>query len=293
MEEPKPANADIAQELEAIADLLDIRQANTFRVRAYRQGARQVRDSEISLAELVLEGREEHLRDVPDIGEGLAGVIAEYVRTGRTGLHQELLGEISPEDVFKQLPGIGDDLARRVVESLGIKTLEELEGAAHDGRLEQVEGFGERRVEMVKTLLAGMLNRFARRRAREVISGAMESPERPPVRLLLEIDREYREKSAEGKLRKISPKRFNPKGESWLPVMSTRREGWDFTVLYSNTPRAHQLRKFHDWVVIYYDLDGSEDQVTVVTDIVGDLGKKRVVRGRERESLRYYSSRES
>ena len=238
------------------------------------------------------------------------------LRGGKAGLdfpvHRgiQLFEEVAPGalDFQGTHPGAGEDVAagpdrngglgktvpaRRVVESLGIKTLEELEGAAHDGRLEQVEGFGERRVEMVKTLLAGMLNRFARRRAREVISGAMESPERPPVRLLLEIDREYREKSAEGKLRKISPKRFNPKGESWLPVMSTRREGWDFTVLYSNTPRAHQLRKFHDWVVIYYDLDGSEDQVTVVTDIVGDLGKKRVVRGRERESLRYYSSRES
>lgn len=293
MQKHKPTNAEIAAELEAVADLLDVRQDNAFRIRAYRQGARQVKNAEIPLAELVLEGREERLKDVPDIGEGLAGVISEYVRSGRTRIHQELLGEISPEDVFKQLPGIGDDLARRVVESLGIKTLEGLERAAHDGRLEQVEGFGERRVEMVRTMLAGMLSRSAGRRVRESAPGGKESPQRPPVRLLLEIDREYREKAAAGELRTIAPKRFNPEGEPWLPVMSARREGWGFTVLYSNTPRAHQLHKLRDWVVIYYDQDGSEDQVTVVTDTVGGLGKRRVVRGRERESLGYYSSRKT
>ena len=136
MQRHKPTNAEIAQELEAIADLLDIRRDNAFRIRAYRQGARRVRDAEAPIAEYVLEGNQERLRDVPDIGEGLAAVISEYVLTGRTGIRQELLGEISPGDVFKQLPGIGDDLARRMVETLGIQSLEELECAAHDGRLE-------------------------------------------------------------------------------------------------------------------------------------------------------------
>ena len=290
MQRHKPTNAEIAQELEAIADLLDIRRDNAFRIRAYRQGARRVRDADAPLAEYVLEGSQERLRDVPDIGEGLAAVISEYVLTGRTGIRQELLGEISPGDVFKQLPGIGDDLSRRVVESLGIQSLEELESAAHDGRLEQVEGFGERRVQMVRAVLAGMLSRSAGKRMRESAAGKTESPDRPPVRLLLEIDREYREKAAQNKLRKIAPKRFNPEGRPWLPVMSARREGWDFTVLYSNTAQAHQLRKLRDWVVIYYDHDGDEDQVTVVTDTLGSLGKKRVVRGREKESLSYYSS---
>lgn len=286
MQDWKPTNAEIASELDSIADLLEAGEANVFRVRAYRQGALQVRRTEGPLADLVLEGREERLKDLPDIGEGLAGVIAEFVRTGRTGLRQELLGEISPADVFRQVPGIGNDLARRVAESLGLSTLEELERAAYDGRLGQVGGFGERRVQMVRSVLAGMLSRSAQRMPRK---GGR--PDEPPVGLLLEIDREYRDKAAQGRLRTIAPKRFNPEGRPWLPVMSARRKGWEFTVLYSNTHRAHELHKIRDWVVIYYDRGGTGGQVTVVTDTLGDLGKQRVVRGRERESLRHHASR--
>ncbi len=290
MEDRKPTNVEIASELDSIADLLDVGEANAFRVRAYRQGARQVRHTEDPLADLVLDGRQERLKDLPDIGEGLAGVIAEFVRTGRTGLRLELLGKVSPVDVFRQVPGIGDDLARRVVESLGLSTLEELERAAYDGRLGRVEGFGERRVQMVRDVLAGMLSRSAGRMSRDDAADKGGKPEKPPVDLLLEIDREYREKAAQGRLRTIAPKRFNPEGRSWLPVMSARRKGWDFTVLYSNTHRAHELHKIRDWVVIYYDHDGSGGQVTVVTDTLGDFGKQRVVRGRERESFRYHAS---
>jgi hypothetical protein len=291
MQGHKLTNADIAQELEAIADLLDVKDDNPFRIRAYRQGAQQVRYAETPLADLVMEGREERLKDLPDIGEGLAGVITEYVKTGRTSIRRELLGETSPGDVFKQIPGIGDDLARRVVESLGLKTLEELERAAHDGRLGRVEGFGQRRVEMVKIVLAGMLSRSALKREREITPDQIEQPQKPPVNLLLEVDREYRQKAAAGRLRRIAPKRFNPEGQPWLPVMSTRKSGWDFTAMYSNTSRAHELHKTRDWVVIYYDRNDIEGQVTVVTGTVGDLGEQRVVRGRERESFRYYLSR--
>ncbi|HON38996.1 MAG: helix-hairpin-helix domain-containing protein [Pseudomonadota bacterium] len=291
MQDRKPTNAEIASELDSIADLLDTREANVFRVRAYRQGALQVRRAKDPLADLVLEGREERLKDLPDIGEGLAGVIAEFVRTGRTGLHQDLLGEISPADVFRQVPGIGEKLADRVIESLGLSTLEELERAANDGRLSQVEGFGKRRLQMVRDVLAGMLSRSAARIPRNGGKGKDEKPDEPPVGLLLEIDTEYRDKANQGRLRTIAPKRFNPEGRSWLPVMNTQRKGWDFTVLYSNTHRAHELGKVRDWVVIYYDRDGAAGQVTVVTDTLGDLGKQRVVRGRERESFRYHASR--
>lgn len=291
METSKPTNTAIASELEAIADLLDITGTNAFRVRAYRQGAQQVMQAGEPLADLVMKGGQEHLTDLPGIGHGLAGVIAEYVKTGRTGLHQELLSEISPEDAFRRLPGIGDGLARRMVETLGIATLAELERASYDGRLARVKGFGKRRVEMIRATLAGMLGGSALKRAGTVAGADTSRAQRPKVDLLLDIDREYRRKAAEGRLRTIAPRRFNPEGKPWLPVMGVRKEGWDFTVLYSNTPRAHELGKIHDWVVIYYDQEGREGRATVVTARLGRLGEQRVVRGRERESLEYYLSR--
>jgi hypothetical protein len=106
----------------------------------------------------------------------------------------------------------------------------------------------------------------------------------PGVELLLEIDREYREKAATGKLPLITPRRFNPAGKAWLPVLHAQRGEWHFTALFSNTARAHELGRTQDWVVIYfYDGDHREGQCTVVTETHGMRAGSRVVRGREQE----------
>lgn len=83
----------------------------------------------------------------------------------------------------------------------------------------------------------------------------------------------------------------DPEGKSWMPIMHTEKEGWHFTALYSNTARAHELNKTRDWVVIYFERDGEEEQYTVVTEPDGPLRGRRVVRGREKECRTYYSNR--
>jgi hypothetical protein len=108
----------------------------------------------------------------------------------------------------------------------------------------------------------------------------------PAVATLLEVDREYRSKAAAGQLQRIAPRRFNPEHEAWLPVLHSRRDGRHFTALYSNTERAHDVHRTHDWVVIFHD-DG---QCTVVTEYRGALKGMRVVRGREPECLKHYRS---
>ena len=109
----------------------------------------------------------------------------------------------------------------------------------------------------------------------------------PGVALLLEIDREYRDKAAAGRLHLIAPRRFNPEGKAWLPVLHAQRGEWHFTALFSNTARAHELGHTRDWVVIYfYDGEHREGQCTVVTETHGEQAGRRVVRGRERESER-------
>jgi hypothetical protein len=111
----------------------------------------------------------------------------------------------------------------------------------------------------------------------------------PEVGLLLDLDREYREKAAAGLLQKIAPRRFNPDHEPWLPVMHSRFGPWRFTALYSNTELAHDLHRTQDWVVIYFDDDAHDDgQFTVVTERRGSLTGKRVVRGREPECAAHY-----
>jgi hypothetical protein len=111
----------------------------------------------------------------------------------------------------------------------------------------------------------------------------------PDVDLLLDVDREYREKAQAGLLRRIAPRRQNPAHQAWLPILRLRRNGWNFTALFSNTPRAHDLHREHDWVVVAYDDGlGNAGQATVVTEWRGRLDGERVVRGREPECARYY-----
>lgn len=251
-----------------------------------------MRNADRSLAELAKADDRETLVALPDIGEGLASLIIEFVNTGRSSQLERLQGETTPIALFTQVPGIGQELAQRIVDELGIQTLEELEQAGHDGRLEQVEGFGPKRIKAVLSSLAGLLSRSAQKRQQRRVSGEPPAKERPSVSLLLEIDAEYRQRAAADELPKIAPKRFNPENEAWLPLWETKREGWSFTVLFSNTARAHELEMTHDWVVIYYKRDGREDQNTVVTQSNGPLTGRRVVRGREAETREYYQQNE-
>ena len=185
-------------------------------------------------------------------------------------------------------------MAQRIAGQLNINTLEELEQAAHDGRLKQVDGFGPKRVQTVKVGLAGLLSGAAQLRMRRAAStqeSKADGDGQPGVDTLLQVDDEYRRRAEAGALQKIAPRRFNPEGEAWLPVMHTEQKGWDFTALYSNTARAHELGTTHDWVVIYYDRQGYEGQATIVTETSGALAGKRVVRGREAECQRYYEQK--
>ena len=113
---------------------------------------------------------------------------------------------------------------------------------------------------------------------------------RASVEEILDVDGEYRRKAAAGVLRMIRPRRLNPERRAWLPVLHTERGARRYTALFSNTERAHELRRTHDWVVIYGEDGGREDQATVVTEWRGVLAGRRVVRGREAECRRLYAA---
>ena len=292
MKKGQPTNQHIADLRQEIAELLTVQDANRFRIQAYERGAALARQEERSLAELARQEGESALEQLPDIGSGLANVIIEYVKTGQSSLLNQLKGETAPEKLFASLPGVGPTLAARIVDQLDIHSLEQLEQAAHDGRLAQVEGFGSQRIEALQASLAAYLSGAAQRHRQSAAREAPpDEPDRPDVATLLTVDAEYRRKAAAGELQRIAPKRFNPQNEAWLPIYHTTHQGWKFTALFSNTARAHELEKTHDWVVIYYETEAGEKQVTVTTATRGDLEGKRVVRGREAETREYYTGR--
>jgi len=290
MSKSQLSNDQIASVLDQIADLLEIKDANPFRVQAYRDAADTIQETEKSIAEIVFQSGEDDLTEMPNIGEGIAGIISSYVRTGRSEMLDRLQGEIEPTDLFKKVPGIGEKLAERIGDELDISTLEELEQAAHDSRLGDVPGFGPKKVRNIRVSLAGMLSAAAQRSLQQQ-KQKEAGKEHPSVATLLEVDKIYRQKAEKGELRKIAPKRFNPDGKAWLPILNTKHGGWSFTALYSNTARAHDLNKTHDWVVLYFEKEDQEDQATVVTETKGPLEGKRVVRGREQECRDYYQNK--
>lgn len=274
-------NKDIADKLREVAELLQHQRANPFRVNAYRRAARTVATLPQDVGDIVARSGQEGLEALPNVGSGIAAAIAEIVRTGRWGQLDRLRGALDSVQLFQSVPGVGPVLAKRMHKSLHVDTLEALEAAAHDGRLENVPGVGPRRAAAIRASLSALLGQRILQHAPP--NGA------PGVDRILDVDREYREKGQAGNLPTIAPKRFNPKNESWLPVLHTRRHVWHFTALYSNTALAHELGRVQDWVVVYfYDQDHREGQYTVVTETRGPLRGKRVVRGREIECANYY-----
>ena len=279
-------NHQIAERLRQAATLLAAQQANPFRVTAYRKAADSIERLPGGVRELFRREGRAGLDALPSIGPGIAGALAEILATGRWSQLDRLRGEVDPRRLFRMIPGIGDELSERIHDELAVDTLEALEAAAHDGRLRRVQGVGPRRAEAIRAVLAQMLGRP--RVPRHV--GALAVRALPPVDVLLDVDREYCAKAQADALPRIAPRRFNPQREAWLPILHTQRDRWQFTALYSNTARAHELGHAHDWVVLYSHADDHvEHQHTVVTEKRGTLAGRRVVRGREAECAAWYA----
>jgi hypothetical protein len=193
-----------------------------------------------------------------------------------------LRGESESIAVLASVPGVGKKFARRFHDDLRIETLEDLEVAAHDGRVEKYPGIGAKRLAGIRDSLAQRLGRIRRR------TTSTPPPRVPSVSELLDVDLEYREKAKAGTLAQIAPRRFNPEGESWLPILHTVRSGRHYTALFSNTARAHELDKTRDWVVLFCDNGDTEHRFTVITSEFGRLQGQRILAGREAECEKYY-----
>ena len=269
-------NSQVASALREAGELLRMQNASPFRSLAYVKAAATVDSLTEDIAAIAERGIEA-LEALPNIGTAIGTAILELLSTGRWSQLDRLRGSLEPEASFLAIPGIGPTLAHLIHEYLHIDTLEALEVAAHDGRLAKVPGIGERRLSIIRNGLAGLLSSRGGRATRPVHPV-------PPIDVLLDVDREYRERAQAGELRTIAPRRFNPQGKAWLPILQTERGPWHFTALYSNTARAHQLGRTTDWVIIFFSTDRQpEGQCTVVTETSGRHKGQRVVRGREHE----------
>jgi DNA polymerase (family 10) len=147
-------NSDIARVFQDIADLLELKGETPFKIRAYQKAIRSIEQLPVGLEQLRQEGR---LRDVPGVGEAIEKKIIELLTTGRLNYYEDLRSEF-PAGVISllQVPGIGPKTAMRLSAELGIKSLEELEGAIVDGRVEGLYRLGEKTAENILHHLQSM-----------------------------------------------------------------------------------------------------------------------------------------
>ena len=140
-------NLEVSFIFSQIADLLEIQGANPFRVRAYRRAALNIEGLADNIETLTANGT---LRNVPGIGEDLAGKIDEYIRTGRIEFHEQLKQDV-PLGLAKivEIPSVGPKTAKEIYDRFRIHTIEELEALCKTEQLLGVPGFKQKTIDNI------------------------------------------------------------------------------------------------------------------------------------------------
>ncbi len=148
-------NADVARVFERIADLLEFKDENPFKIRSYRLASENIAEMSQSLAEIAASGGAAELQKIPGIGKSISGQIVDIIRTGTSPYFEELKEE-TPDTVLdlRRVSGVGLKTSQLLYRDFGIKSLEELKAFAEGGGLESVPGLGEKTVERIKKSLA-------------------------------------------------------------------------------------------------------------------------------------------
>ena len=148
-----PRNADVAEQLDLLSDILELEGEAAYRLLAYRRAAALVREQSGLVAELALEGK---AKDLPGIGKTIEGKIVEIVNDGEIRALTKHKAQVPPEVIeFTRLPGLGPKTARKIWLELGVTTLADLKAAAKAERLRVLPGIGAKLEERIVKELSG------------------------------------------------------------------------------------------------------------------------------------------
>jgi len=140
-------NHEIASLFERIADIMELKGENTFRINSYRKAARVIGDLTEDIEEIT---KTQKLTDIPGIGKGTAEKILEYINTGKMSKYEEVKKGVSEETVgLMQIPGLGPKTVSLLSRELGIVGLRDLENALQAGKLKGLFGIGEKKIENI------------------------------------------------------------------------------------------------------------------------------------------------
>jgi len=151
MAQTLPRNAELADQLDLLADISEILAEESFKVIAYRRAAARIRETPSPVAELALAGR---ATELPGIGKTIEQKVIEIVSDGEMHALTRRRERVPVGVVdFLRLPGVGPKTAARIWTELGVTTLESLKTAAEDGRLRDLSGLGQRSEEKILNAL--------------------------------------------------------------------------------------------------------------------------------------------
>jgi hypothetical protein len=295
---PKIDNEHFARVLSEVATQLELQWAPARRVEAFRRAAEAVERFDDAVQPLAVKGGREQAEEILDIGSAEAAAIEEIAHTGQLRLLDRLTGHVTPEELFRRVSGVSPVLARRIHRELAIDTLEDLEVAAHDGRLKRLTQYTPRRMKMIQNALARILVHSSRRNSRRfgdlaragvIIDMPRSNVPSPGVSLLLKIDADYRDKVSANLLSKLKgPGDGGSDETAWPPILHTEVGDWQFTVMFQSPTRGADDNE--NRVVIFFERDGLEDQRTVVTEGKGHLAGRRVVAGNSSDLFGFHSN---
>jgi len=141
-------NKELANIFERMADILEFKGENPFKISAYRKASRIIGDLTQDIEEIAEKGR---LKDVPGIGEGMAEKIAEYLKIGKISKFEEIKKEVSDELIaIMDIPGMGPKTLSMLHKEKKISNLSQLEKAVESGSLIGLPGIGEKKVANIK-----------------------------------------------------------------------------------------------------------------------------------------------
>src|SRR4030042_4508750 len=141
-------NTAIAKVFQDMADLLELKGENVFKIRAYQRAARAIEYLPKEIEIMLKEG--EDLQSIPGVGEAIAKKTIELINTGKLSAYEELKAGF-PEGIttLLEIPGIGPKTANRLSTELGIKSVDELEAAIKDGRVAGLFRLGDKRADNI------------------------------------------------------------------------------------------------------------------------------------------------
>ncbi len=230
-------NQEFANIFSLIGDLMELKGENVYKISAYRKAADTILNATEDVATL---WKEKRVKELPNIGDAIAGKIEELIETGHLAYLERLEAEVPPDLVtLLQLPGIGSKTAMLLYKHLGIKGVGELEQAAKDGRVAAVPGMGEKKQQAILKSIEAL----HRRGDKKILLGIALPCARQLMIDMMKVDPNVRQLSPTGALRRGEETVDN------ISIVASTEDTYETLEAFKKLPVIGEITKERDYKI--------------------------------------------